>query len=74
MIDAGKLRVFVQQAFRFECLRNFRNQIPAHTAKIGECREDPYRRRTKRHDAERFDGVAGGPAHQEVLVTWIAGG
>ena len=67
LIDAGELGILVEQALLLEGVGHFRNHVAADAAQIGQRREDPDRRRTKRDDAEHFDRVAGSPPGQEVV-------
>jgi hypothetical protein len=51
----------------FHRARDLRNHLPADAAYVGQRGEHPHRRRTKRHDAQRFNGVPGSPSDDEIV-------
>ena len=67
LLDAREVRVLLEQALRLERVGDLGDQVPPHAADVRERREHPDRRGAEGDDAERFDGVAGGTADQEVV-------
>ena len=67
LIDAREFCVLFEQTLRFECIGDFRNQVPAHAAHIRKRREHPDRRRAKGHDAQHFDRVARGAPGEKIV-------
>ena len=49
-------------------------KMPPHPAQIGHRRQHPDGRRTKRHDAHHFDGIARSAPHQKIVRKRVSGG
>ena len=47
--------------------------MATHAAEVGQSREDPHRRRTKRDDAKHFDRVTGSPPGEEIRPGAVLG-
>ena len=54
----SKRGVAIQQAFLFERVGDFANQLAAAAGGVGQRGQHPDRRGVKREDAEQFDAVA----------------
>jgi hypothetical protein len=72
LIGSRELHVSVEQSLSFERVSDFGNQMTSHAADIGERRQHPYGRGSKRDDAEHLDGVPRGPSHQKVIGQRVA--
>jgi hypothetical protein len=66
LVDARKRRLTIEESLRLQRIGDFRDQLTAHSADVGQRREDPHRRGAEGHDSKRLDGVAGCPPLQKV--------
>ena len=73
LIDARKLRVWIEQSLRLERRGNLRYQMTPGAADVRECRKHPHRRGTKCDEADRLDDIACRSPDQEVVAQLLIG-